>query len=503
MVTKNGHALYGLNKTLLNTKEVVLAAVTRDGEALMYASDDLQNDRDVVLAAVKRDGSALEFASDDLQNDKEVVLAAVREDGDAVRWTDELWGDKDVALAAVTSNGLALKMLGDLRDDKDVVLAAVSENALALKDASDRLKDDPDVVARATSPQNRGNFTKSQVRRLTFMLKRAKTYAALRKIAKFIHSAFGRRVNSWSGAWRDVVMLQTAQNSRPIPLDMFKLFVKALKRVEQLDMKRVQTRPYLPVRSAARVSGKATRSGEDMEYSRLHTERAYGNILGSEPIKRQQTVKRKLNALWLQQKLAKHGVCYSGDEMDKHGPRMKEHMRPLIRSWLEGRCPNGLALTYEDRDRSHILAVVVSPRKWDETLGRFTARVWAINTMPGVGNFDVAHAVKLEILRQLPRRARENWIMAAIDAWRWVPQEDMELLEQQGQGSISLQSHEHSGFCQHWVSYILFQWGVKGKAPADILSELIRMPPAKRYKMIANFSAQVTRDAQLMLAKMK
>ena len=57
---------------------------------------------------------------------------------------------KEEALPAVTQDGHALNYASErLKDDKDVVLAAVTQYGHALSYASERLKDDEDVVLAA------------------------------------------------------------------------------------------------------------------------------------------------------------------------------------------------------------------------------------------------------------------------------------------------------------------------------------------------------------------
>ena len=64
--------------------------------------------------------------------------------------SERLRDDKDVVLAAVKEDGHTLQFVSDrLRDDKDVVMAAVKQEGYILDYASSRLKDDEEVVLAA------------------------------------------------------------------------------------------------------------------------------------------------------------------------------------------------------------------------------------------------------------------------------------------------------------------------------------------------------------------
>jgi len=84
---------------------------------------------------------------------KNSVLMEVRKNGYALSDASErLKNDKEVVLAAVTSSGWALKYASEnLKDDKEVVLAAVTNSGWALQYASKNLKDDKEVVLTAVT----------------------------------------------------------------------------------------------------------------------------------------------------------------------------------------------------------------------------------------------------------------------------------------------------------------------------------------------------------------
>ena len=141
-ILANGNMLQHASPKLRANKDLVLKAINADVRALTHASDDLRGDKDVMLAAVEQDGDlVLPLATTSLLGGdlEEVVLAAVRQNGDALQYVNAgLLGSafKKVVLKAIGQTSHALKYAGDLRGDKDVVLAAVRKYGGRLKHAS-------------------------------------------------------------------------------------------------------------------------------------------------------------------------------------------------------------------------------------------------------------------------------------------------------------------------------------------------------------------------------
>lgn len=188
----NKYAFSSASEELKNDKEILMKELNYRGDSLYYSNELLRDDKEVVLIAVKNNWNAIQYASKRLQNDKDVVLEAVK-----CKWIDlyhallytsvELRDDKDIALEAVKNRCYYLEYVSErLKDDKDVVLEAIKKPMLvldmereiekltntleerhslwyafydkfwfnivfdsALKYASDRLKDDKDIVIEA------------------------------------------------------------------------------------------------------------------------------------------------------------------------------------------------------------------------------------------------------------------------------------------------------------------------------------------------------------------
>ena len=119
-----------------NNNAVALKVVARDGRFLEEVAD-----ADVVTTAK----IAMKIAMNDMKCD--TIVNRLRDDDDKGCASDRLKDDKDVMMKAVVQYGHALKYAsGRLKDDKDVMMKAVAQYGHALKYASGLLKDDKDVA---------------------------------------------------------------------------------------------------------------------------------------------------------------------------------------------------------------------------------------------------------------------------------------------------------------------------------------------------------------------
>jgi hypothetical protein len=121
----------------------------------------MPHSRKIIQYAHIRQPLYIGSASAKLKDDKEFMLQMINEWTPSAQvsinicWafrhaSDRLKDDKDVVLAAVQKHWGSLERATErLRDDKDVVLAAVQNDGFCLEFASDSLKDDKDVVLAA------------------------------------------------------------------------------------------------------------------------------------------------------------------------------------------------------------------------------------------------------------------------------------------------------------------------------------------------------------------
>lgn len=156
------------SEELRKDKEFILEVVKQDGFVLEYASEELKNDKEIVLEAVKQNGNALGYACDRLKNDKEVMIEAVKQNGCALEYaSDRLKNDKDFILE-ILQKILSKNMTNDwifefykeailsynLKNDRNFIFEAVKVDSRALQWASDRLKDDADLIELLNKQKN-------------------------------------------------------------------------------------------------------------------------------------------------------------------------------------------------------------------------------------------------------------------------------------------------------------------------------------------------------------
>lgn len=154
-IMKHGCSIAYASDRLKNNKVIGIKAVKSDGESLACLSERLRDDMEVVTAACHENGESLQYVSERLRDDDAVVKTALLSlgGGENIYYASErLRGDFVMALIAVTSphnrgsNNILSFLSDDLRDNKQIVLNAVLNSPRSLMKASDRLKDDYDIV---------------------------------------------------------------------------------------------------------------------------------------------------------------------------------------------------------------------------------------------------------------------------------------------------------------------------------------------------------------------
>ena len=148
--------------------------------------EELRNDRDFVLKAVEVNGAIYEYLSDELKKDEEIAIISINSYFESFRHLpDELFDNERVVEAAIENNQFGAEVLEyaseRLKDNKDIVMHAVSKSTGvelfsedrpeegytyndALCYASERLRDDTDVVL--LSVENNPDSLKSASARL-------------------------------------------------------------------------------------------------------------------------------------------------------------------------------------------------------------------------------------------------------------------------------------------------------------------------------------------------
>jgi hypothetical protein len=160
--TNNMEMLKIVSETCKNDKEYLINLankVTNNGTFNtifheIYSHVNLVNDYDIASAILQKErGQYFYFLSRELTEKKEIVILALNNSSDNhYSWQiayNNFLDDKEVMLKAVSLAGYCIADASErLRDDKDIVLAAVkSSGKQAYKHASDNLKNDPDIIA--------------------------------------------------------------------------------------------------------------------------------------------------------------------------------------------------------------------------------------------------------------------------------------------------------------------------------------------------------------------
>ncbi len=84
------------------------------------------------MESVSRVGWTACYASEKLRANKEIMLSGLKIDGQILYYVSKIRDDKEAVLAAVTNKGLILKYASNrLRQDKDIVLAAIKQDKRA------------------------------------------------------------------------------------------------------------------------------------------------------------------------------------------------------------------------------------------------------------------------------------------------------------------------------------------------------------------------------------
>jgi hypothetical protein len=201
-IKKNGNAVYFAHDTLKIKKEIILEAIkygagtkiipyelaTRENVFLAvqeslrmrneykisgvsfdvhlnidHIDDSLKNDEDFMLKLINLDGQFIRYASTRILENYEIVSKAFGNTKDFLFFEPKLKrfnNDKNLVLLLLRNSSFisTLSYINyELRDDKDVVLCAVIKDGKCLVDASERLKDDVDIVLAAINDEANNN----------------------------------------------------------------------------------------------------------------------------------------------------------------------------------------------------------------------------------------------------------------------------------------------------------------------------------------------------------
>lgn len=147
-----------ISSRLKNNKAFSLEIIKYDSNALKFLSDEMRDDETVVLAAVSKHPSSLEYASSRLKNSRSFIYKLVKENerhypGPFSYASRELRGDKEFILECLHSNIEDTFMLfgitDALKDDEDFIKQAIAISGDALSFASNRLQNKKELIFEA------------------------------------------------------------------------------------------------------------------------------------------------------------------------------------------------------------------------------------------------------------------------------------------------------------------------------------------------------------------
>lgn len=159
-------------ENLLKDNEVVYTILDVEPDSFCYLDDMFYSDRDVALFAVKKGCFNYSRLSDELKLDKEITKLALEAHGIEILWKDsDHWGNvynyviENIPNAIINDKSFCLEIINDtqkrfitpehflkfcpdcIKDDKDFILELAEKKPLILNYISERLCNDPDVLA--------------------------------------------------------------------------------------------------------------------------------------------------------------------------------------------------------------------------------------------------------------------------------------------------------------------------------------------------------------------
>lgn len=133
----------------LNDKDLLLNALKIDGSIYKHLPEEKKNERALALIAVKSCPEVIENCPERFRDDEKIVMASLQGDTEYILSyaSDRLRDDFDVVYKAVKVDALNLEFASDrLRDNKEIVLRALKTYGGVLVDASERLQKDEELI---------------------------------------------------------------------------------------------------------------------------------------------------------------------------------------------------------------------------------------------------------------------------------------------------------------------------------------------------------------------
>lgn len=150
MIRKSDSYVKYIPETLLKDKIFCLELINVCPSSIIYLSDEFKNDRDIVKQTIKKGFCPLYLTSDEIRDDYEIVLSATKLRFFSMRYVSErLKYNEKIILSSLENLDYcdSLEFLPAIfRDNKEIVMKSIIKGGYNFQFASDRLKDDKDVV---------------------------------------------------------------------------------------------------------------------------------------------------------------------------------------------------------------------------------------------------------------------------------------------------------------------------------------------------------------------
>ena len=151
----DGISLEFVSDRLKEDKEVVMTAVKNNWKALEFVPDKFKDDKDIIMEVVKQNGKALKLASENMQKDREIVLASITStrygtSNSLTTINEKFRDDKEIVMEAMSySGGYGYELISDrLKNDKEVTYCYASQESFNITKILDKFKEDKEIIMR-------------------------------------------------------------------------------------------------------------------------------------------------------------------------------------------------------------------------------------------------------------------------------------------------------------------------------------------------------------------
>lgn len=139
-----------VSERLKNDRDFVLRAIKLKPDILPFLSPQLQNDELVIAEAVKHDNSVLQFIADKYRQNPDFLRTMVTKSNWGLIYAPELRNDREYILNLAKDGVTVLEYLPNkFRSDRELVLAAVHASSYEFGYASQALQNDREIIVAA------------------------------------------------------------------------------------------------------------------------------------------------------------------------------------------------------------------------------------------------------------------------------------------------------------------------------------------------------------------